>query len=82
MGALGGTNIWVANPYDGRVTKISAGSKAFDNRADLASEQVLASDVFQQRNHREYFEFAHTRLDPMVHNNCFPAVQYRKEDLR
>jgi hypothetical protein len=30
----------------------NTGSEPFDDRADLAAQKVMASDVFEQRNHR------------------------------
>jgi hypothetical protein len=31
---------------------VHAGSEPFDNRADLAAQQTVVSNVFEQRNHR------------------------------
>ncbi len=35
--------------------------KSLDDRTDLAPPKVLAGNIFEQRNHREQFEFAHSR---------------------
>lgn len=38
---------------------VHTGSESLDHCADLAAQKVMVSDVFEQCNHRQQFEFAH-----------------------